>query len=373
MKPWQPGQFATGVVKKLEQGVQHVEQQIRSDISDLAARIERQNKVDAFLRPLRFSRLGRTPVYSQMKALLDYRSSQGQDPEEFVSELQQQGKTYMKKHGHELSWARDLLRALRSGNNPRRLREEVFLPLKTRSISASEAWSRLDGITGVQTLSAQPPQNNPPSQGAQHSHHDHTSHHSQPPQGSTPSQPDPPSQGANHSRHDHTSHHSQPPQGSTPSQPNPPPQQSPAPPPSAQPSPYPRTPMIGGTIGVGIAGGVAAVVGAQGCFEILGCRYDLTSLYVGDEVSLGVQLGGEVDLIVEVGFMPPLEFGGGYYSINVAMGDGVGGLVQVGWPLPPVNPADPNPPPQGFAIGAGVGIDVTAAMAAGYGFVQPFS
>jgi hypothetical protein len=343
MKPWQPGQFATGVVKKLEQGVQHVEQQIRSDISDLAARIERQNKVDAFLRPLRFSRLGRTPVYSQMKALLEYRSSQGQDPEEFVSELQQQGKTYMKKHGHELSWARDLLRALRSGNNPQRLREEVFLPLKTRTISASEAWSRLDGITGVQTLSTQPAQSNPPSQGAQHSHHDHSSHHNQPPQGSTPSQP------------------------------NPPPQQSPAPPPSAQPSPYPRTPLIGGTIGVGIAGGVAAVVGVQGCFEIVGCRYDLTSLYVGDEVSLGIQAGGEVDFIVEVGFMPPLEFGGAYWSITVAVGDTVGGLVQVGWPLPPVNPADPNPPPQGFAIGAGVGIDITVAGAAGYGIVQPFS
>jgi hypothetical protein len=343
MKPWQPGQFATGVVKKLEHDFQQVERKIGADISQLASRIERENKVDAFLRPLRFSRLGRTPVYSQMKALLEYRSSRGQDPKEFVSALRQQGKTYMKKHGHELSWARDLLRALRGGNNRQRLREEVFLPLKTRTISASEAWSRLDCITGVQTLSTQPPQSNPPSQGAHHSQQHHTSHHG------------------------HPSH------GAPPSQPNPPPQQSPAPPPSAQPSPYPRTPLIGGTIGVGIAGGVAAVVGAQGCFEIVGCRYDLTSLYVGDEVSLGFQLGGEVDLIVEVGFMPPLEFGGGYYSINVAMGDAVGGLVQVGWPLPPVNPADLYPLPQGFAIGAGVGIDVTEAVAAGYGIVQPFS
>ena len=128
--------------------------------------------------------------------------------------------------------------------------------------------------------------------------------------------------------------------------------------------------MIGGTIGIGAALEGAYVVGAAGFAELIGIRYGTPGVYFGGEVSFGAQAGGEFDVVVDVGFMQPADFGGWYFAVCFAYGGGIGGLVQVTWDLPALVAAGHRLTPQGFAIGGGVGVEVELSVAAGGGVVH---
>ncbi len=385
----------------------NVRKVVAADVHAVAAKIENkpggrpQTKVDEFLRPLLHSSLGRTQAYTRMKAVLEYQSRQGKDPEDFVREMVKQSKEVMRHHRHELLAAEDYLRALRRGNNFHRLKKEVLMPLQTRSISPPEAWSRVNSFVAAPYGQPRAATNvyqsgsNPHGSDGSGSHgsgsHGSGSHgsgsHGSGPHGSTPPNPNPPSSNPPSSNPPS----SNPPSSNPPSS-NPPGSQSggdapnEATPwskvnslvaPSGQQNQSSTLSGIGGTIGIGGSVGGSTYLGGAVTCEILGARYRSPAFYTGVEVSLGVQGGVAGDIIVDVGFCSPKDFGGWYIGIGGGVSVGVGFVIQVTWALPPLAPHylkevvhEISPVPQGFSVGVGVGEEVEVAAVVGGGQVS---
>jgi hypothetical protein len=337
------------------------------DVHRVAGKIEarfadrRHSQVDEFLRPLLHSRLGHTPAYTRLKALLEHQSHQGRDPEYFLREMKRRSEKVLQQHSHELAVARNYLHILRSGNNAHRFRTEVLMPAQTRSISLNEAWRRLDNI--ILAPYGQPSTNlytaqsaNPPnSQGHQHGsqgHSPHGSHGSNSPGSQNP--PPSNSQGGSGSSNGDNWRS----------------QFNSLVAPSGHQANSSTLSGIGGTIGVGGAAGGSCLAGVSACGELLGLRYYSPAFYEGLEFSFGLQAGVNADIVVEVGFCPPENFGGWYIGVGVAGAYGIGFVVQVVWALPePAFPGYPNVP-QGFTVGGGIGEEVEVAMVVGGGKVN---
>jgi len=383
----------------------NVRKVMAKDVRAVVARMENkpgaghQNTVDKFLKPLLHSRLGRTPAYTRLKALLEYESSKGKEPEEFVREMVKQSKMVLKQHSHELSLVRDYVNALKRGNNIQRLKREVLMPAQTRAISLAEAWRRINSLVAApsgQQSAALYDSRDASSQASQGSHGGSRGSHGG-------------SQGSHGgSQGSHGGSQGSPPTGSPPTGSPPtgsPPTGSPptgSPPTGSQSgSPASNGPSvwstlnslvapsghqnqtttssgIGGTIGIGGTGGGSCAVGGAVTLEILGARYHSPAFYTGLEVSVGAQAGVDADFVVEVGFCQPDNFGGWYVGIGVAGAFGIGAIIQVTWALPPLAP-DYHPlkeighgfslVPQGFSVGVGIGEEVEVAVVAGGGQV----
>lgn len=343
----------------------HVVKSAVKDARAAASRIEgklldvrRREEIDEFLKPLRHSSLGHSPAYTLLRAELEDRARRGQSPADFVRELRKRSENVVKQHRPEVLAAADYLRALRSRSDPHRLKTDVFMPLETRSIGPAEACRRLNAISagtyGRPTAA---------SDGTREAHsHGSNPHGSNPhdsnPHGSSgnahqgaPGSPPPSSPGGSGTSSDPTvwskiNHWVTTPEGS-------------------QRAPQTLT-GLGGSLGVGLTGNAAAVIGGAASIEVLGFRYRSPALYVGAEVSLGAQFGAEADVVAELAFCPPEQFGGWYIGGGVSGGAGLAFLVQVSWALPATGP---NDPPQGISVGLGAGGEVEAAMVVGGGKV----
>jgi hypothetical protein len=130
----------------------------------------------------------------------------------------------------------------------------------------------------------------------------------------------------------------------------------------------------GCTVGVGGALGGSLVFGVAALVElIIGAGPFMVGTYEGIEVSEGIQAGANADIVVEVAFDSPQNFGGPYCGIGIAGAFGVGGIIQVSWSLPASGFSqfpDGAPSFQGFAIGGGIGEELEAAWFLGDGAVQ---
>jgi hypothetical protein len=304
MRPFRPGNFFKEVAHKVEHEVKHIDhgakkvgqkithaaaglerqaKNVGQKITHTAADLERQAKIDEFLLPVKNSKLAHSPGYARLRALLEYRSKHGQDPQEFVHEMGQQTNKVMQECKHELAYAAGLLRAMRRGNNIQRAKQEVYYPLQAGSISAAEAWRRTKSITGFQSTSA---------------------------------------------------------------------------------------PSPGTTVGFGFGAGGSAVIGAAGCLEVIGVYTSCPGIYYGGDVSLGLQIGVNLDFVVEIGFVTPDNFGGPFVGIGIGGAFDIGGIFEVAWSIP--QPTFPNAPliPQGFTIGIGIGEEIEVAACLGDGWVR---
>lgn len=262
---------------RLEHEVRHIERAVGKKLSHARHPLESQRKIDEFMKPVQHSRLAHSQAAASLRAVLEERARHGQDPQEYMRELEEKSRKEIQQHTHELRFAIDFLRTLKQGNHIPRVKEEILVPVQQRSISGSEAWNRMQDLPGYHRN---------------------------------------------------------------------------------------RTPLIGGTVGIGGAVGASALIGGAVCEEFIGARYLCPARYVGVEVSLGLQLGVNLDAVVEVGFVPPENFGGPYVGVGIAGAFGVGAIIQVSWALP-------DGAFQGFTVGLGGGAEVEVAAVLGDGWVVP--
>lgn len=350
------------VVKDARQVVKDARQVVK-DARTAASKIGsvldlgRQAEIDAFLKPLRHSRFGSTPVYTNLRALLEHRARQGEGPIEFVREMRKRSEHVVKEHRREVRLAGQVLRRITRGGNRHFLKADILMPLKARSISAAEAWRRLGAIAAgtyprsapaADAMQRQTTTGNPSAGGASSA------------QGSQPNPLDAYLLGELEkwsnchpiqsivSLLEWLGQVSNKPYIIFPN--------------------YPAPPPPKGTVAIGVAGEAAADYGAQGCVEWL---IDDPGVYIGGEVSLGsgVEFAVNGNVVVEIAFCPGPQFGGPYIGFQVSIADVLGIQFEVTWSLQAPSKSIPDLWPQGIAVGVGGGEGVDVGIFCGDGKV----
>lgn len=115
---------------------------------------ERRERMEEVLRNVGNSRVADSPGFKAMRAYLLEFADLGGTFEDFREEMGQRARAEMRKRAHLVYFAAEMASLIRAPSKRAQFVTEVLMPASRRTISGSQAWDRVQAITGRDVLAA---------------------------------------------------------------------------------------------------------------------------------------------------------------------------------------------------------------------------